>query len=114
MSKTYRPYEPNQMFLLPPSLQDWLPPDHMVHVVGDVIDAMDLSAITSVYEAEERGYPPYHPKVMVLPPHVSWPGIARKISVSEFLRLITSLIFVPSVSFAGGTSACCIICLLKF
>lgn len=65
MSKTYRPYEPNQMFLLPPSLQDWLPPDHMVHVVGDVIDAMDLSPITSVYEAEARGYPPYHPKVMV-------------------------------------------------
>ena len=64
MSKTYRPYEPDQMFLLPPSLVEWLPKDHLVFFVREVLDAMDLSPITRVYEDEERGYPPYHPKVL--------------------------------------------------
>jgi transposase len=64
MSKTYRPYEPNQLFLMPPSLLDWLPKGHMVHVVREVLEIIDLTPITSSYEEEGRGYPPYHPKVM--------------------------------------------------
>jgi transposase len=52
------------MFLLPPSLIDWLPKDHMVFFLRDVLEKIDLSPITSVYEREERGFPPYHPKVM--------------------------------------------------
>ncbi len=64
MSKTYRRYEPDQIFLLPPSLSDWLPSDHMVYFVREILDTIDLSPINSVYEKEERGYPPYHPKVM--------------------------------------------------
>ena len=64
MSKTYRPYEPNQMLLMPPSLLEWLPSNHMVHVLREVLEIIDLSPITSTYEVEERGYPPYHPKVM--------------------------------------------------
>ena len=64
MSKTYRPYEPDQLFLMPPSLTDWLPANHMVYFVREILDSIDLSPITSVYEEEERGYPPYHPKVM--------------------------------------------------
>ncbi|MGA9115548.1 MAG: IS1182 family transposase [Bacteroidota bacterium] len=64
MSKTYRPYEPDQMFLMPPSLIDWLPKEHMVFFLREVLEKIDLSPITSVYEREERGYPPYHPKMM--------------------------------------------------
>jgi transposase len=64
MAKTYRPYVPEQDLLLPPSLRDWLPADHLVYFVSDVVDALDLSAITSVYEHEERGYPPYHPVML--------------------------------------------------
>jgi transposase len=64
MAKTYRPYVPEQDLLLPPSLRDWLPDDHLVYFVSDVVDALDLSAITTVYEEEERGYPPYHPVMM--------------------------------------------------
>ena len=65
MSKTYRPYNPNQMFLLPPSLKDWLPEGHLAYFVSDLVDQLDLSAIEQVYEREERGYPPYHPRMMV-------------------------------------------------
>lgn len=64
MSKTYRVYEPDQMFLLPPSLTDWLPEDHLVFFLRDILEKIDLDPITSVYEQEERGYPPYHPKMM--------------------------------------------------
>ena len=64
MAKTYRPYVPEQDLLLPPSLRDWLPDDHLVYFVSDVVDALDLSAIMSVYEDEDRGYPPYHPVMM--------------------------------------------------
>jgi transposase len=64
MAKTYRPYVPEQDLLLPPSLRDWLPEDHLAFFVSDLIDQLDLSAITTVYEDEDRGYPPYHPVML--------------------------------------------------
>ena len=64
MAKSYRPYFPEQDFLLPPSLREWLPEDHLAYFVSDLIDQLDLSAIESHYEREERGYPPYHPRMM--------------------------------------------------
>jgi transposase len=64
MAKTYRPYVPEQDLLLPPSLREWLPEDHLAFFVSDLIDQLDLSAITAVYEDEERGYPPYHPVML--------------------------------------------------
>ena len=64
MSKTFRPYDPDQQLLLPAALQEWLPPDHLAYFISDVVDQLDLSAITSRYE-EQRGGPPYHPGMMV-------------------------------------------------
>jgi transposase/IS5 family transposase len=64
MGKTYRPYLPEQDLLLPPSLRDWLPEGHLAYFVSDLIDELNLSAIESHYEQEERGYPPYHPRMM--------------------------------------------------
>lgn len=65
MSKTFRPYEPEQMLLMPASLRDWLPEDHLAYFISDVVDHLGLEAIMARYEAEERGYPPYHPRMMV-------------------------------------------------
>ena len=64
MAKTYRPYVPEQDLLLPPSLREWLPEDHLAFFVSDLIDHLDLLAITSGYEDEDRGYPPYHPVML--------------------------------------------------
>lgn len=64
MSKSYRPYEPEQMLLLPPSLKDWLPAGHLAHFVSDMVETLDLSTITIDYEREERGQPPFHPVMM--------------------------------------------------
>ena len=65
MAKKYREYEPDQLFLMPPSLREWLPEDHLVYFVSDLVDDLDLSEIEAVYEDEERGQPPYHPRMMV-------------------------------------------------
>src|SRR5881628_3996236 len=64
MAKTYRSYLPEQDLLLPPSLREWLPDDHLVYLVSDVVDQLNLSAIESVYEEDDRGQPPYHPGMM--------------------------------------------------
>ena len=64
MAKVYRPYFPEQDFLLPPSLREWLPESHLAYFVSDLIDQLDLSLIEQHYEREERGYPPYHPRMM--------------------------------------------------
>lgn len=64
MAKTYRPYCPDQLLLLPPSLQDWLAENHLAYFVSDVVDELDLSKIESYYNKEDRGQPPYHPRMM--------------------------------------------------
>ena len=64
MAKTFRTYLPEQNLLLPASLREWLPDDHLCYFVSDVVDQLDLSAIERVYEEEYRGQPPYHPRMM--------------------------------------------------
>ena len=65
MSKTYRPWEPDQGWLLPPSPRDWLDEGDLVYFLLDTVSELDISAITSKYEQEGRGFPPYHPRMMV-------------------------------------------------
>jgi transposase len=64
MSKSYRPYYPDEELLLPPSLRDWLPEKHLAYFVSDVVDNVDLSAMDAVYGSEKRGQPPYDPLMM--------------------------------------------------
>lgn len=65
MSKTYRSWNPNQQYLLPPSVQDWLPENDLVYFILDTVNELDISAITAKYEQQERGFPPYNPRMMV-------------------------------------------------
>ena len=65
MDKTYRPYDPDQTFLLPPSLREWLPEDHLALFLVDVVKLLDLSPIYAHYERELRGFPPHNPRMMV-------------------------------------------------
>ena len=65
MSKAYLPYDPDQQLLLPAALQKWLPDDHLAYFISDVVDQLHLSEITTRYEGERRGGPPYNPRMMV-------------------------------------------------
>jgi transposase len=65
MSKTFRPWDVEQRWLLPPSVHELVPPSHVAHFVRETVrENLDLRAIFAAY-TEERGYPPYHPAMMV-------------------------------------------------
>ena len=65
MNKRFRTCDLEQLFLLPPSLQDWLPEKHLARFVADVMNELDLSAIYAVYERHDgRGLSAYHPLAM--------------------------------------------------
>lgn len=61
----FKPYEPNQLFLLPPDMKDWLPNDHLVYFVMDVVAELDLGAIYQRYDSSKGGQPPFDPRMMV-------------------------------------------------
>lgn len=63
--RTFIAYEPNQPFLLPPDMREWLPEGHLALFVSDVVDTLDLSGIYRVYEGDDRGHPAYHPAMMI-------------------------------------------------
>src|ERR1700710_80941 len=65
MSKTYREWSPDQVFMFPPSPQDWLPEDDLVYFLLDTVAALDLTPFFAYYERETRGQPPFHPRMMV-------------------------------------------------
>src|ERR1700720_1202634 len=64
MGKSHRPYLPEQGFLLPASLREWLPEHHLVYFVSGVVDHLDLAALDAVYGDEQRGQPPHDPRMM--------------------------------------------------
>lgn len=65
MARDFLPYDLDQQYLLPPSLRDWLPQDHLVFFVSDVVDSLDLSAIMRAYQKDElRGRPGYDPTML--------------------------------------------------
>ena len=65
MDKTFRAFDPHQVLLLPPSLDDWLSEGHLARFVADLVDeVLGLGPILADY-TEKRGYPPYDPRLMV-------------------------------------------------
>jgi transposase len=65
VEKTFRPYDPDQLLLLSPSIQDWVPEGHLARFVSDLVEVgLDLAPIYDAYE-EERGFPPYDPRLML-------------------------------------------------
>ena len=65
MSKRFRTCDLDQLYLLPPSLQDWLPEGHLARFVADVTSELDLSAIYAAYERRDgRGLAAYHPLML--------------------------------------------------
>ena len=61
--KMFREYSQGQMFLLPPSLDEFVPENHEARIINDVVDTMDLSPLLGRYEG--GGAPAYHPAMML-------------------------------------------------
>ena len=65
MPTTFRPYQPDQLLMLPESLQDWLPEGHLSQHVSDLVDGLDLRVFYDRYEGDGRRKSPYEPRMMV-------------------------------------------------
>jgi transposase len=65
MPTSYRPYMPDQGLLLPMSLSEWLPEDHLAYFISDAVDALDLEAFHARYEGDGRRRQPFDPRMMV-------------------------------------------------
>ena len=65
MSTTFRPYQPNQLFLLPPSPKDWLREDHLAYFISETVDLLDVSVFYRCYEGDGRRNCPFDPRMMV-------------------------------------------------
>src|SRR5499427_5790997 len=64
MSKTFRPWKIEEPLFLPPTVQDFVGPDHLARFVLNLVrEAIDLSKITGTY-GSERGQPPFDPIMM--------------------------------------------------
>ncbi len=63
--RPFRDYSPDQLLLLPPDLNEWLPEGHMVYFIRDIVGQLDLRAIYKSYDGSKGGQPPYHPEMMV-------------------------------------------------
>jgi transposase len=65
VDKTFRHYDPHQVFLLPPSIDDWLPEDHLARFVSELVEeVLDLEPFLASYTVA-RGFPPYDPRLML-------------------------------------------------
>jgi len=60
----FKPYQPNQLLLLPPDMKQWLPEDDLAYFIMDVVNGLDLSAIYQSYDSSKGGQPPFDPKMM--------------------------------------------------
>ena len=54
-----------QAFLMPPSLRDWVPEDHLVWTILEAVEEMDLADFYADYRADGHGRPAYDPSMMV-------------------------------------------------
>jgi transposase len=64
-TRMFRPYDPDELWLLPPSPRDWLPEDHLAYFVSDLVDELNLTPLLATYGGVTRGTAPYHPQLLV-------------------------------------------------
>lgn len=48
--RTFKPYAPEQIYLVPPNLAEWLPEGHLASFISDIINQLDLREIYTFYE----------------------------------------------------------------
>src|SRR5215469_5121413 len=65
MSQRFVGCDREQVFLMPPSVRDWLPVGHLAWMVLAVVDELDLREFYGAYRADGRGRPPHDPRMMV-------------------------------------------------
>jgi transposase len=65
MAQSFIDCDREQAFLMPPSLRDWLPDDHLAWFVIETVEQLDLAAFYASYRADGHGRAAYEPSMMV-------------------------------------------------
>jgi transposase len=67
MGQKFVPYEPDQVLLFPPSLDDWLPVGHLARFVSETVEELDLSPFYTKFRTRDdgRGRIAYEPRMML-------------------------------------------------
>jgi len=63
MKTTFVQVDRETLYLLPPSIQDWLPEGHLSRFVVEIVEQLDLRSLKKSYAG--RGSQPYHPEMLV-------------------------------------------------
>lgn len=89
----FRRYDPKQTLILPPDLNEWLPPNHLARIVAQVVDEdLDLAPLLASYENEEGGRPAFHPRMLlkvVLYGYCIGVGSSRKLEKATYEDVAT-------------------------
>ena len=65
MAQNFIECDREQVFLMPPSLREWLPEDHLAWFVLEAVEGMDLREFYAEYRSDGHGRAAYEPSVMV-------------------------------------------------
>lgn len=65
MAANLREVDRDQLWLMPPSVSEWLPEDHLAWFVLDVVAELDLSVFYADYRDDGRGGAAYDPAMML-------------------------------------------------
>jgi len=94
MATTFRPYQPEQYLLMPPSIRDWLPQDHLAYFICKVVDQLNLEKFYARYVGDGRRNSPDNPAMMVriliygyAPGVISSREIARRLETDVAFRV---------------------------
>ena len=97
MAQNFIPCDRNQELLLPPSLREWLPEDHLDWFVLDSVAELDLDAFYSAYRSDGWGAAAHDPQMMVALLLYAYSigvrsarGIERRCSEDVAFRVITA------------------------
>src|SRR5712664_2332602 len=65
MSTRFRPYYPEQRYLLPPSPSDWLAEGHLAYFIAEIVDTLEVDGFYAPYEGDGRRNSPYDPRMLL-------------------------------------------------
>ena len=63
MTQKFIPINREQLLLFPPSIQDWVPEDHLARFVVEIVSQLNLQPLAETYEG--KGLKAYHPEILL-------------------------------------------------
>ncbi len=103
--KIFKEYRQDQNFLLPPSLDEFVPGDHEVRIINDVVDTLDSSLLLSRYEG--GGAPAYHPAMMLKVIIYAYSlGIYSSRRIAQELKTDTAFMFLSGLQAPDFRTIC--------